>query len=130
MFEDFNKWNKRKIEIHASKKYKHPKEREIWWCSVGMNIGTEIYGKDKDYSRPVLIVNVENGNNFIGVPLTSKLKNRKYSCIIKSINSKLSTALVYQIRNFDKRRLVSKMSKANNEDYTRVINCILSLCKI
>ncbi len=129
MEKDFDKWNDRKISIDSNKKFNHPKEKEIWWCSVGMNVGTEIYGKGDDYTRPVLIINAEIGEAFIGIPLTSKLKNGKYSCIIRS-NDKLGTALVSQIRNFDKRRLTKKIGRVMERDYKKVLDCLLSLYKI
>lgn len=129
MEKDFDKWNKKKISIDSNKKYNHPKEKEVWWCSVGMNVGTEIYGKGDDYTRPVLIINAEIGEGFIGIPLTSKLKNGKYSCIIR-FNDKLGTALVSQIRNFDKRRLTKKIGRVVERDYTKVLDYLLSLCKI
>ena len=56
---DFNNQNEKKIKIDSKIKYGHPKEREIWWCSVGLNVGTEIYGKGEDFARPVLIINAE-----------------------------------------------------------------------
>ncbi len=43
--QDFNKWNLKKQKLNSRKDFSHPKEREVWWCSVGQNIGTEIYGK-------------------------------------------------------------------------------------
>ncbi len=126
---DFYAWNEKKIKLDGYKKYKHPKERAIWWCSIGMNVGTEIYGKGEDYTRPVLIINGEIGQSFIGIPLTSKIKNGKYSCIIKTTD-KLGTALVYQIRNFDKRRLVGKIGKVSEDDFKKIVDCLIQVCKI
>jgi len=127
---DFYHWNKCKIALDGNRKYSHPKEREIWWCSIGMNVGTEIYGKGQDYTRPVLVANAEIGEGFMGIPLTSRLKEGKYSCIIKTTDDTLGTALVAQMRFLDKRRLTKRMSRASEEDYSRVMNCLLSLCKI
>jgi mRNA interferase MazF len=126
---DFYSWNQKKIKIDGYKNYRHPKEREIWWCSIGVNVGTEIYGKGEDYTRPVLIINGEIGESFVGIPLTSKIKTGKYVCIIKT-TEQLGTALVYQIRSFDKRRLVRKIGKVSHEDYKRVLECLFSVCKI
>lgn len=105
---DFYNWNEKKIKIDKNKKYKHPKAGEVWWCSVGVNIGTEIYGKGIDYSRPVIVINADMGESFLGIPLTSKIKNGKYSCIVRIAEGRLSTAQVSQIRSFDKRRLLKR----------------------
>jgi hypothetical protein len=53
MEKDFDGWGQRKKKIDSFVRFQHPKEKEIWWCRVGLNIGTEVYGKGKDYMRPV-----------------------------------------------------------------------------
>lgn len=58
-----------------------------------MNIGMEIYGKGELYLRPVLIINAKDQNTFIGIPLTSKIKNSRYGCVIKTSDNKLHTVL-------------------------------------
>ena len=44
MEKDFDNWNTRKKDLHAKKRYPTFKEREVWWCYVGTNIGHEIDG--------------------------------------------------------------------------------------
>lgn len=127
---DFYSWNERKIKIDSNKKYHHPKEKEVWWCSIGLNVGTEIFGKSSYYTRPVLIINAEGSENFIGIPLTSKIKNGKYCCSVELDHGVLSTVLVYKIRNFDKRRLVEKIGYISNEHYKNVYKCFLNLYKV
>ncbi len=117
---DFDSWNKKKIKIDGNEKYNHPKEKEIWWCSVGINVGSEVFGKGDDYTRPVLVINAEGNESFIGIPLTSKIKSRKYSCIIKTNDGKLHTALIYQIRSFDKRRLTEYKYTLSDEEYSNI----------
>ncbi len=121
---DFDSWNIKKKLINKHKSLQHPKIGEIWWCRVGLNIGGEIYGKSIDYVRPVLVINCEGDENFIGVPLTSKIKNRKYACVIMEDDGTLATALVYQIKSFDKRRLVEKHSTLSNEYFNKVLEII------
>ena len=77
-------------------------------------------GKGKEYTRPVLIINSEGSENCICVPLSSKIKNTKYSCIIKTEDNKLHTALMFQIRSIDKRRLKEKVYDLNEEEYGKV----------
>ena len=73
---DFHDWNKKKIKINENITYNHPKEKEIWWCSIGVNIGSEVYGKGSGYTRPVLVINAEGSECFIGIPLTSNVKKK------------------------------------------------------
>lgn len=117
---DFHDWNKKKIKIDENRTFNHPKEKEIWWCSVGMNVGSEVYGKGHDYTRPVLVINAEGSESFIGIPLTSNIKNKKYSCVIKTDDNTLHTVLVYQIRSFDKRRLTERKYTLSSEEYSKI----------
>lgn len=127
---DYYHWNEKKIKIDSCKSYGHPKVRDIWWCSVGLNIGTEIYGKGEDFARPVLVIHAEAGDSFIGIPLTSKIRNGKYCRVVHVNEGKLSTALIYQMRNFDKRRLKRKIGRISEEEYKGVVSCILNLYKV
>ena len=84
----------------------------------------------KDFARPVLIINANLGQSFIGIPLTSKIKTGEYSCVIRVKEDKLSTTLISQIRNLDKRRLRKRISRISVGDYKNVIQCLLKLYKI
>lgn len=44
----FDLWNKKKkyVEARAHSENLYLHEREVWWCSVGVNIGVEIDGKN------------------------------------------------------------------------------------
>lgn len=49
-------------------------QREIWYASVGVNIGTEICGKNEHFERPVLVIR-KSGRHFVGLLLTSEKPN-------------------------------------------------------
>ena len=51
----FDKWNEVKKTTHNSFKNVFFKERDIFWASVGINIGYEQDRKGYIFSRPVLI---------------------------------------------------------------------------
>jgi mRNA interferase MazF len=127
---DFINWNKTKIKLDGLTTYRHPKEKEIWWCGVGVNVGSEIYGKGERFSRPVLVINSEGTQTFIGIPLTSGVNPKKYSCLIKTEDDVLHTALVYQIRSFDKRRLQEKMYTLSDNEYSLIKTYFQKLYKI
>lgn len=117
---DFDNWNIKKKKIDNLKKFNHCNEMEIWWISLGQNIGTEIFGKGKDFSRPALIINSENSESVICLPLSSKIKKGKYRCIIKTDDSKLHDVLISQIRLADKRRLIKKIYTLDIEQYKKI----------
>ncbi len=107
---DFDSWNKKKKEIHFRSNFNHGiKEREIWWCSIGENVGTEVFGKSKNFSRPVLIINAESSENVVCIPLSSKIKKGKYRAFIITEDNKKHDVLISQVRVVDKRRLIKKM---------------------
>src|SRR6266446_7685513 len=56
MQKDFPGWHRQKAQLHAQHQTPTFQEREIWWCSVGVNVGHEMDGKNQFYNRPVLIV--------------------------------------------------------------------------
>jgi len=75
MQKDFDGWSKRKQRINAKRAaaYAHP--REVWWCSLGVNIGAETDGKNRNFERPVLVMRVYNKDTLLVLPITSKAKD-------------------------------------------------------
>lgn len=111
---DFDSWNKIKKELSEGKRVYFYKG-EVWFTSIGKNIGDEEDGKNFSFERPVLIVRKFNNNIFLGVPLTSNEKKEgKY--YHKLISFPGSTGILSQIRLFDAKRLLRLMGKINNEE--------------
>ena len=48
-------WMVVKDDIQDKKRLHNFKEWEIWWCSIGENVGVEINGKGSHFMRPVII---------------------------------------------------------------------------
>ena len=42
---EFENWHKLKQDIHSSKSRIHFRQDEIWFVSIGKNIGYEVFGK-------------------------------------------------------------------------------------
>lgn len=69
-------WNEVKISLHATKRtIPQFSEGEIWWAHLGENVGSEINGKNANFTRPVLILRKLNKEIFLGIPLTTKHKS-------------------------------------------------------
>ena len=67
----FRAWHKLKYKIsHNSDLPLGYKERDIWWLSLGHNVGVEEDGKGEMFNRPVLVVKGFNKDLFWGVPLS------------------------------------------------------------
>ncbi len=67
-------WCRVIITLRAEDKKVLFKEGEIWWCSIGMNVGTEIFGKGRRFTRPVLVFKKFGSYSFLGIPITSQEK--------------------------------------------------------
>ena len=113
----FDQWNEIKKNLHQKEKEaEFFKEKQIWWCSIGQNLGSESYGKGATFSRPVLIFKKLSQRTFLGIPLTSKTKQGSWYITIRH-RSKEITALLNQIRIYDKKRLSNRFGELDDEDF-------------
>ena len=49
----FDKWNEVKKELDSFLRLHRVKEDEVYWCSLGENIGDEESGKGDRHRRPI-----------------------------------------------------------------------------
>jgi len=105
---DIEEWSILKKNINMTKQRPYFREREIWWCSVGINVGSEQNGKGNNFARPVLIYQKIKNNLFIGIPITSVLKEDEMNLSFY-FEYELHTMLIFQIKCFDSKRLLKKM---------------------
>lgn len=107
--EDYIEWARFKYRLQRGDRPQvYFREREVWWTSIGLNIGDEEYGKGLRYSRPVLVIRRINRNIFYGVPLSSAAKSGSPYYSI-NVNNRNSVILLSQLRVFDARRLTDKL---------------------
>ena len=116
---DFDGWNEKKKEINIKNTNFHFYEKEIWWCHMGINIGLEKDGKGREFTRPVLILKVINSVTFICIPITSKLKQND-SHISFYFEYEFHTAVIAEIKVYDKRRLQNYIGKVSDYLYTKM----------
>ncbi len=50
-------------------------EGDIWWASLGENVGWEISGKSKDFTRPVIVFKKFAEGFYFVIPTTTQRKN-------------------------------------------------------
>lgn len=84
---NFNGWNEVKKITHNNNAPigSFPKEREIWWSSVGVNIGVETDGKHETFERPVLIIRVFNQEMLWVVPVTSTMSVEDFERVTEAL---------------------------------------------
>ena len=56
MEKDFDRWNDLKKRVNDRSLQPLYHAREIWWASLGVNVGYEQDGTGASYERPVLIL--------------------------------------------------------------------------
>jgi mRNA interferase MazF len=119
---DFTKWNTLKQDLHQ-KRPEHIvfKERDIWWCSIGCNIGDEEDGKHDLFSRPVLILKKFNKNIFYGLPMTTKNKENLYYVPV-TFKGKVVSVLISHMRLLDKKRLGRRLGHLDTKDFNKVMD--------
>jgi len=124
---DFDKWNKSKKVIHHIGEDKFYHEREVWWCSLGINIGFEQDGKGEEFSRPVLIIRGFSKNVFLCIPLTTKMKEGKYYHDIILGDGIKRKAILSQIRLIDSKRLIEKVCTIDETQFNSIKQKITQL---
>ncbi len=118
--EEFDKWNSVKKSINNKNIFTF-KVREIYWLKLGKNVGFETDGKGEEFLRPVLVFRKFSKDTFIGIPLTTAIKDDMFHykfCIQSS--SKINYATLSQIKLFDASRIKSKLGKISVEDFQNI----------
>jgi mRNA interferase MazF len=108
MRKDFDGWNKVKKKTNAE----HPRlytVREIWWCKLGVNIGTEQDGKGEWYDRPCVIMRGFGPDACLVIPLTTSAREHTLRVSIGLVEGQEARANLSQIRVVDTRRLTRKV---------------------
>jgi len=96
------------------------KEGEIWWAYLGENVGNEINGKAKQFTRPVFVYKKYDKYSFLGLPLTTTLKKGSWYVEIDFIGIK-QTVVLSQGRNLDYRRFKEKIGELGEGEVERII---------
>jgi mRNA interferase MazF len=116
---NFVYWTKLKIRIHLSESNVYFREKEIWWMSLGVNIGNEQDGKHDKFERPVLILKKFNRHLFLGVPLSSKVKENIYYYKFKN-NENYFCAILSQLKAVSSKRLLRKIGMFPDDDFIKI----------
>ncbi|MBU1046899.1 type II toxin-antitoxin system PemK/MazF family toxin [Patescibacteria group bacterium] len=119
---DFEEWNIKKQIIEKNEKDRNFwfEEREIWWCSFGVNIGVEIDGKSNDFNRPALIIKVFNKEGLYVLPITTKDKEDKFHFQLNNfdkIKDNFNAVVLTQLKFISSRRLLRKIGRVPEDDF-------------
>jgi mRNA interferase MazF len=127
MQKNFTQWNNKKISIHGTKSVPFFHEREIWFCSLGVNIGFEQDGQGADFQRPVVIIKKFNNDICWVVPLSKTKRRGEYYFAFPFNSETTSVALLSQIKLLDAHRFSRKIGSVNEENFRNIIEKLKEL---
>lgn len=119
MEKDLDNWNSLKKKANAQANRASFKERDVWWCSLGANIGDEQNGKGQFFSRPVLVFKKFNRNIFLGIPLSTVIKDNPFYHKIQ-FKDRVQCIVLSQVRLLDAKRLEDRMGDLPSQQYDKV----------
>ena len=124
---DFDSWNQKKKIIQARSFQRFVHEREIWWCTIGLNVDDEEDGKNEQFERPVLIIKKFNRHIVLAVPLTTKSKNNKYYFNFEHDGIQFA-AIMSQLRLLSTKRFSRRIRKINQNLFNEIKKKITEVC--
>jgi mRNA-degrading endonuclease toxin of MazEF toxin-antitoxin module len=116
----FDEWNEYAKNLDKNNIQKIFAVREVWWCAVGMNMGSEQEGKNKSFERPVLIISKINNDLVYVAPITSKIKDYSDRVTINILGNK-SQIVLSQLKVISSKRLLRCISLIKIEAYQKVL---------
>jgi len=120
LFKKFINWTKLKFKIHICKNINfYFKERDIWWASLGINIGYEQDGKNKEFERPVLVLKKFNKDMLWILPLSSKVKDNKFYFTTR-YNNKNFSIILSQLKLISSKRLTRKIRILPKNEFSQI----------
>ena len=92
---------------------------DIWWASIGENVGSEINGKNDLFSRPVIIFKKLAHGFYFVIPTTTQVREGSWYVKFRQ-QEKEMVACLHQSRSLDYRRLSSKLGTMDDQDFARL----------
>lgn len=107
---EFENWLKEKVEVNNKKVNHFAKKGEIRWAAIGVNVGSEIDGKNEGFTRPVYVVCPTGPDIMFVVPMSTKLKDTAGYMQIEFQGEQVSLCL-HQVRTVSKKRIYGRLGK-------------------
>ncbi len=126
MNKDFEGWGRLKNELDKRTEFPTYQNRDVWWCSIGVNIGHEMDGKNDFFNRPVLVLRKFNKHIFIGIPLTTQTKENPYYIKI-TLQRREQCAMISQLRLYESRRLTRQLGKLDDRSFNKIREAVRNM---
>lgn len=126
MEKDFDAWNEKKKMLDTNKRNLLFKEGEVWWCSLGLNVGEEVYGKGQDFRRPVVILRKLSSNSCIVIPTSTKKREGSWYHYLH-VQDKDRWVLMNQVRFVSANRLYVRESALSRDEFEELKESVAGL---
>ena len=130
MKKNFSKWNEVKEKVDTLDASNHYfKERDIWWCYYGANIGFEQDGKGDLFLRPVLIFKKFNQRLCWVLPLSTKISKENFFFPVLSEKNIIRMTILPQLKMIDIKRLVNKVDSISLQELSFIKEKIIDFIR-
>lgn len=115
-------WHRIKNNLIENSRQIYFHEREIWWCSLGKNVGFEQNGKGREFTRPIVVLHRLSLDTCLAIPLTTS-KNRKNLFSLGKVveTNQESFAMLEQIRLIDAKRFGKKICVLDSQSFKKLL---------
>lgn len=125
--QNFDRWNNKKKLLNVSVFTDFVHEREVWWCSLGINLGVEANGKHENFERPVIVLRKFSQDAVLVVCVTSRVKKDNPYHIVYTHNGEEFSAVISQTRLISTKRLVRKLFTMSSGNFKRIRDGVADL---
>jgi len=124
MEKNFRVWNIFKEKLNNRKREIYFRKGEIWWCALGVNIGYEQDGKNRNFERPILVLRKISRHLALILPLSSKIKNHPYYQKYKH-EGKFFSAIIFQMRVASTKRFLRRLGTLEKSSFTEILDAVV-----
>lgn len=129
MQKDFDSWNIKKKRLESERPDALAfRERQIWWCSIGLNLGDEEDGKNELFERPVLIIRKFNNRLAWVLPITTNDKIHRYYFSLESQSQK-NSAILSQLRLVSAKRFNRLVRMVSPYEFSMILGRVADLIR-
>lgn len=101
---EFRKWAEVAEKVEGLERPPFVKVGAIYWCYLGVGIGSELVGKGETFTRPVLVMGRIDERLLFVIPVTTKAKSGgHYATVV--VSGTAESAILYQGRVIDVKRI-------------------------
>lgn len=112
------------LQRNSLERHAYPCKKEIWWVSLGKNVGVEANGKNYSFERPVVVLHVFKNASMLVVPLTTTISENEHIFSFTSSKGTSSLANISQIRTLSTKRFIRNIGYIQDEDFIRLVDLI------